>query len=1261
MLRILHKNTLKKLLLNLILIGITALTGLAQSDLDKIPIADLVNYDDRQVSWHAESMLGERIDTEYFQFFLEAAGLEIINDQIIYSEENKLYIKDGWVYKCESTITDLRFLDDLIIKEGNLGLYKESLKNPDRGFMQAKIKSPYKGMVGYECEKELTSNVILKASLFISTKADYYEPWIGTFELSAPMPVSSLISEYPFKEQYRKGLEKIKSAKIQVETLERKGWKYVGFAQCKVGDDQYPDEVYQSWWGKSLFKKFPDMKEGFSISDGLNVSYYNEYTEPNNNSIDNPFSKAQNPYLRLYYFKPGDYSTPLLINNSRFCWYNGYQPYFNTKTFEVKSLDKRTYDNGSYSIGTKIREVKFKKNHTYHFWSDDIQYLTDTYVTMDGSEFTGRTISLMDNLIQGKKYKYVQLNFNSKYDMDVTFRILGKEGFSIPRIYLATPPLESPIQDNLLERASELKKNERYEEAINQYTKFIISERNGNSTNTGKIRMPYYKLLASALYDRGICYRNLGQYEDAISSLEQAAHIVTVAEDTVNISTYQKGLGLAYLRNGKYELAETSALIALENDKLLNDSDREARGLNLLANIYFEQGKYEKALPLMLDAKNLNVNSGNKSGLFTRNNFLGALYGEMGQFEKSIAAYADAEALANELNSTEDLAVVNANVGMIHEKMNQFDLAKLKLSKALNLYSQLSTKKDIAVIYNNIGLVNNKMKNFDTAKAHFETGLNLCGDDRQVKALILQNLGGNYLDQGLLMEAEKYLLQSAAIYENLQNDVSLKSALDYKDSYFFGLRSLLSVYIRQENIEKALALINQSRSTSSSPLKSIEINSIQQNLDDDEAMLILHLTANDKLGIILIENDKNTMLELSIVDWQKAELSNIDASLNETIEKDQPRFEWEPEFTYNKYRNPSISALGWFLRQQLNNPRSQDNRGFIKTKQGSSSTSLSNLTSAFYKLLIEPVVENLTDKKVIHLYADDILALLPVEALHDGNQYLAEKYAFKLIPSLSIWEGLQKSETHSYSLDFLGIGNPSYSEQSNSWPSFTDRTQFLYSLNQIERASQRGENLGQWYDRLGLDTWSQLPGTQTELEKIAALADQSILTTCDRASESQVKSLSKDKSLTKSRFLHFACHGIAFQSIPELSSLVLLDGDGEDGYLRSTEIENLNINAEVVTLSACESGVGKITGAQGVVGINQSFLKAGAKGVNMSLWPVSDEATALMMSEVYSLVFEQKMSYLEALSTTKRNFISGKFGEAFKHPYYWSAFVYFGN
>ena len=152
------------------------------------------------------------------------------------------------------------------------------------------------------------------------------------------------------------------------------------------------------------------------------------------------------------------------------------------------------------------------------------------------------------------------------------------------------------------------------------------------------------------------------------------------------------------------------------------------------------------------------------------------------------------------------------------------------------------------------------------------------------------------------------------------------------------------------------------------------------------------------------------------------------------------------------------------------------------------------------------------------------------------------------------------------------------------------------------------------------------------------------------------------------KYIHFATHGFVNQEEPEFSGILLVpDSLGqEDGILFSGEIYNLPLNSQLVTMSACETGLGKISTGEGIIGITRALLYAGTKNVNVSLWKVSDNSTRNLMINLYDRLVKkdvpndplQSLDYAYDLRKAKLKLLED---EKFNHPYYWSPFVLIGK
>jgi len=193
-------------------------------------------------------------------------------------------------------------------------------------------------------------------------------------------------------------------------------------------------------------------------------------------------------------------------------------------------------------------------------------------------------------------------------------------------------------------------------------------------------------------------------------------------------------------------------------------------------------------------------------------------------------------------------------------------------------------------------------------------------------------------------------------------------------------------------------------------------------------------------------------------------------------------------------------------------------------------------------------------------------------------------------------------------------------------------------------------------DLSGMDL-SDLPETREEVEQIGKLAGPtSILLIGKDATET----VFKKEPLDQFRVLHLAVHGFADTQYPERSALVLGADPkgGEDGLLQVREIIRLHLNAELTTLSACDTGVGKLQGQEGISNLVEAFLAAGSKSVVASLWSAEDTSASALMEHFYDhLAHGEDTS--SALRSAKLDLLT-KFGDQLS-PYYWAEFVSVGE
>ncbi len=254
-----------------------------------------------------------------------------------------------------------------------------------------------------------------------------------------------------------------------------------------------------------------------------------------------------------------------------------------------------------------------------------------------------------------------------------------------------------------------------------------------------------------------------------------------------------------------------------------------------------------------------------------------------------------------------------------------------------------------------------------------------------------------------------------------------------------------------------------------------------------------------------------------------------------------------------------------------------------------------------YRKLFAPVAGLLAGEAVTFV-PHGPMHYLPFSAIMAGDRFLMEMYDIRILPSASVMKYLKEEKKPRGSLLLLGnpdLGKPEY----------------------------------------------DLPFAEIEAQNIAADWGQAELLTRLQATETAVKTRGREFSI-----LHFASHGV-FNAQKPLESGLLLSRDGEnDGFLTVDELYSLYLNADLVTLSACETALGKVAAGDDVVGFTRGFLFAGTDSILSSLWQVDDRATAMLMQEFYRNLNDQ-----DKRAALKRGQMKVK--DSYNaHPFFWAAF-----
>jgi CHAT domain-containing protein len=313
-----------------------------------------------------------------------------------------------------------------------------------------------------------------------------------------------------------------------------------------------------------------------------------------------------------------------------------------------------------------------------------------------------------------------------------------------------------------------------------------------------------------------------------------------------------------------------------------------------------------------------------------------------------------------------------------------------------------------------------------------------------------------------------------------------------------------------------------------------------------------------------------------------------------------------------------------------------------------------------YRILITPIEGKIAEKNKLIIIPDGMLYSIPFEALISQSadsddftalDYLIKHYDISYHYSANLWLSGLQAETSTKSAGFVAFA-PVFSDQLNNSYLASRSTEPEIDVSYLRSASISEEGTRKRF--------IPLPASEQEVSAIARLFKQqgqnADLFLNQQATEEQLKSIAKDY-----RYVHIATHGWMDEDRPKLSGLAFSQPPDstfiEDGILYAGEMYNLELNADLVILSACESGIGKLVRGEGPLTLTRGLLYAGADNIIISLWAVPDIDTGNLMVDVYQHMLSGK-SYPQALRAVKLKMIqAGK--TAF--PAKWSGFVMVGS
>ncbi len=303
-----------------------------------------------------------------------------------------------------------------------------------------------------------------------------------------------------------------------------------------------------------------------------------------------------------------------------------------------------------------------------------------------------------------------------------------------------------------------------------------------------------------------------------------------------------------------------------------------------------------------------------------------------------------------------------------------------------------------------------------------------------------------------------------------------------------------------------------------------------------------------------------------------------------------------------------------------------------------------------YQELLAPFEKELAKAKRLIIIPDRNLFYIPFEVLLPSDEVKPYNELNFLVKKYTI--------TYSTSATFMQESKTTPSIKDHSLLAFAPVFKNNYLIPDAERSITSFGNMSKVITGIDENEFKPLINSELEVKGIANIleehAEKNIFLDKNANKQSLIDALQKQHY----QFIHIATHGFVNFHNPTLNGLACYNEDGKDeNFLYAAEVENMNIKADLVVLSSCESGIGRIIEGESLMAMNRSFFQAGAKNVLFSLWKVNDEQTKNLMLKFYKNI-SKDMSYATALREAKLELLKDPHSAS---PRFWAAFILFGE
>jgi CHAT domain-containing protein/Tfp pilus assembly protein PilF len=793
----------------------------------------------------------------------------------------------------------------------------------------------------------------------------------------------------------------------------------------------------------------------------------------------------------------------------------------------------------------------------------------------------------------------------------------------------------------------------------------------------------------------GLIYTELGNYEQALELFQQS---LTVAETVGNrsiISSEEDRIGTIYFYQGDASRALEYYQKSLAEAEQLGVKSVIGQRLHNIAGVYDRQGDYDLALDYFQKALAQREAGEDRIGVAETLNRIARIYLTRGEYERALDYLRRSLAIYEELRNKDGLGQVALSLGDVQLAQKDLLAARVQYQRALQLFEESGVRRNAVTALNNLGETYRLQGDYAQALAHAERAALLARQtDSAVGLQAAHTTAGRALralaeparaEQSFIAainatellrervaggarERQIFFAESVAPYyemvELLASQRRLGDALAYAERA--KGRVLLDVLSSgQGSVSKSLTAAERDRERQlTNELFSLNAQlASERQRETSDAARVAELEAKLAPARRTYEDFENQLYAShSELRLQRGEARTLSLEQAATLLPDAQTALLEYVVMDDR------AYLFVLARGGATNgaPANIDLRAYpIAVKRADLAKEVERFRRAieerdlefaaparrFYDLLLAPARAQLQGKTNLIIVPDDALWSLPFQVLQyqprssGRNRYLIEDAAISYAPSLSVLyeiERLRAKAAPTRDATLLAFGNPALAEG---------------TVARARTLLRSGVSL------------APLPEAEAEVKALAQLygAQRSRVYTGAEAYEGRVKQESGKFSV-----LHFATHGVFNDASPMYSHLVLAqDGaaglsNNDDGLLEAWELMKLDLKADLVVLSACETARGRVGAGEGLIGLNWALFVAGSPTTVVSQWKVASGTTRQLMTDFHrnlkagAVRSPARAIKSEALRAAALQMLRSSNHVEWRHPFYWAGFILVG-